>query len=1562
MAGIFPKAPDIRTFWNNILNGVNAIGDPLPSWEADRYLDAGRIHTPHGGYLEDLFSFDPREFGIMPNSVDGGEPDQFLALRVSRDALQDAGYLDDRYDHRDTGIVLGHSTYLHRGQVNLIQHNIFLDQTMELLAAVLPSADSEKLLEIRRLLSKKLPQCNADIVPGLVPNVMTGRIANRLNFKGPNYLIDAACASSLLAVNAAIDELRKGRTRMMLAGGVNASLPPEVSMIFTQLGALSRQGKVRPFEKGSDGTLLGEGLGVVVLKRVSDAVADGDRIYAVIREVGNASDGREQGLLAPSVQGEALALERAYLESGIDPLTIGLIEAHGTGIPLGDQTEISALRQIFGERKGPQGSIAVGSVKSMISHCIPAAGIAGLIKGALALHHKVLPPTLCDAVNPDLGIETTPFYVNTATRPWFCQPGTLRRAGINCFGFGGINAHAIIEEAPPRAVRPETLTAWPAELCVFSAKSAEELVLRLDRAAGWIGVNANRSLCDIAAALVKQDTKDLHRLAIVAKDKADLAKKIDTASTRLQKNKGDRWATRSGIVYSSRPLGGKLAFMFPGEGSQYFDMLSDLIMCFDEVRNWFDFWPGLYPDLPGSTRTDIVFPPQNDLSAQRRKELETRLHDMDVGSEAVFIAGQAIFGLLGSFGVTPDVMVGHSSGESSALAASGAIVADDFASLAGFIRELNQVYNRVLSQGKIPTGSLLAVGALPQAVVEEQIAALDKGVVIAMDNCANQLVLFGEKAPIDTLKKSLGDAGGICMPLPFDRGYHTPQFSAVSDAFLDYYETIGVKPPGVPLYSCASAGLFSDDAAEVRRLAASQWARKVRFRETVTNMYRDGVRCFIEVGPSGNLSAFLNDILHGKEALTLATNQRNRNGMEQFLTVLSHLYVNDKAVNLDRLFVSRSVNTAPETAPPNDRTHMHLTNTMPVLHIDDADRAVLNKLLAVPREEAPQADLTDITDFGRQIMTDHFNLMQHFLEQQQTVLGHWRRSQEAAGPPPCPADGHSPFLNVITQRTDQYVEALCRVCVHEDNFLKDHVLSGTVSRENPLLTGLSCVPLMVSLEIMAEACALTAGNRAVKTVENIRALNWIALVDDELTLTVRAQLIDAGLQTYRAEIFNGDSLVVSADFLFDENWFNEGVPELISRQPYRWESHEIYRIGMFHGPIFQSIRQIEGWNETGIDATLSEVRLDGFFCDDETPHLVLNPVLLDAAGQLAACWFAQKAGTDFNCFPSTIERIELYRPCPQNIPGVRLKARQQLLDPLNEGIEAPRLWQFECRDTRGERLFSIKNLENVYFPVPNRFYQFRRDPLNGWLGRPVALTGNRDAFLWQIPHLPETFCSQSGNIFLHILAHALLNFDERQNWRELSTSIRHRREWLLGRACIKEATRFWIFQQTGELLYPSDVTVHHDDKGAPYVDGWWNDTLIPAPEVSLSHDKRLSLAAVSPPRQSVGVDIEHIGKIQETDLLESALTGKEKELLSGFTGNALKEKLLHIWCAKEAAGKYLGLGLQGNPEALEVSFINGNWNLAHVAYSGVVVEVMVSFENESVVALATTHSPEYDEE
>ncbi len=1554
MSCIFPKAPDIKAYWWNILNCVDAIGEPLPEWEARRYLDSNRIHTANGGYLKDLYRFDPGEFGIMPNSVDGGEPDQFLALRVARDALRDSGYLGDEFDHLNTGIVLGHSTYLHRGQGNLIQHNLVLDQTIELLHTVFPFLDDGKLLEARNLLESKLPQFNADIVPGLVPNVMTGRIANRLNLKGPNYLIDGACASSLLAVGAAIDELHKGQTRMMLAGGVNASLPPEVSVIFTQLGALSKFGKIRPFEKRGDGTLLGEGLGVIVMKKLSDAISDGDRIYAVVRGVGTSSDGREQSLLAPNVNGEALAVKRAYSDSGIDPASIALLEAHGTGIPLGDKTEISALKQVFGEKTAPpQSRIAVGSVKSMIGHCIPAAGIAGLIKGVLAIHHKILPPTLCETINPELGLERTPFYINTSTRPWLSNQGTPRRAGINSFGFGGINAHAILEEAPDQAEKFPSFSPWPAELCVFSAESVEALKFKLNQAEDLVRKNIHCLTCDIAAALNYQDKKEPYRLAIVIKNTEDLSKKIKSALKRLKKNRDDRWSTRTGIVYCHGPMEGRLAFLFPGEGSQYLNMFADLAICFDEVRHWFDFWRGLYHDKPGEARTDIIFPPQSELTKQHRKELEKRLYDMDVGSEAVFIAGQAMNTLLQSFGVQPDVMVGHSSGESSALAASGAIDAENRSYLAEFVRGLNTVYQRVLDEGKIPTGALLAVGALSQSVVEEQIDALNKGVVIAMDNCANQLVLFGDKASIESLKKSLSDVGGICIPLPFDRGYHTPQFIAVSNAFFEYYQTKEMKPPRVPLYSCASAELFPDEASDVRALAASQWSTTVRFRETVSNMYRDGVRYFVEVGPSGNLSAFLNDILNGKEALSLPTNQRNKNGVEQFLTVLSNLYVNGKEIKLEKLFESRSVGME----PAHNLDGIHLSNTLPVLHVNKEDRAALQKIFAVPEkqrfpvhaQDEPRADFHD--------MDDGSNVMNHFEDQRQMVMAYFSDFQKGNQNEIISAGENTPFLTVITEMDEQHLEAECHLCLYEDAFLKDHVLSGTVSGRTSHLMGLSCVPLMVSLEIMAEACALLAGTPAVKVIANVRALGWIALDDDELILNVRAKPVNTDLGTYRAYIFNAGTLVVSAEFSFNADRHIRGLPELVNGQSFRWEGHELYTIGMFHGPIFQTIEKINGWNNEGIEASLSTVSLNGFFDDNEKTGLVLNPVLLDSVGQLAAYWIAQQVGTDFNCFPSTIERLELYSPCPQNLQGLTLRAQQHPHDPLDvHDVKSPKSWQFECLDSRGNPLFRIRNLVNVYFSVPHRFYQFRRDPLNGWLGGPGTIAGNKDVMLWQITHLTEKFCGQSDNIFLRILANALLDFQERKEWRKLRSNIRHRREWLLGRACIKEAVRYWIFQQTGQLLYATDVTVLHNEQGAPYVDGWWKNQLIQPPEVSLAHDKRLSLVAVAPPQHFVGVDIEHIGRVQQPDLLEGALSIKERNLLNGFTGNDLKEKLLRIWCTKEAAGKYLGTGLQGNPELFEVSFLNDGWKRAHVNYAGAVVEVVVNYENESVIALATGHS------
>ena len=320
MACLFPGAPDLATYWRNIVGGVDSTGEPPPEWHAERYLDAGssendRVYVTRGGWLGELATFDPLEFGVMPTSVDGGEPDQFLALAVARAAMRDATGTQGPADPARTGVIVGHGTYVNRGFGNVLQHGMVIDQTLRLLRRLQPERTDEALEQLKVQLKSELPPFNAEMAPGLVPNVLTGRIANRLDLMGPNYTVDAACASSLVAVDQAMRELREGRCDLMLAGGVHTSTTPPIMQIFCQLGALSRQAVLRPFDERADGTLLGEGAGFIVLKRLADAVADDDRVYAVLRSVGIASDGRGQRA-ARSARGRRGARHPARLRGG----------------------------------------------------------------------------------------------------------------------------------------------------------------------------------------------------------------------------------------------------------------------------------------------------------------------------------------------------------------------------------------------------------------------------------------------------------------------------------------------------------------------------------------------------------------------------------------------------------------------------------------------------------------------------------------------------------------------------------------------------------------------------------------------------------------------------------------------------------------------------------------------------------------------------------------------------------------------------------------------------------------------------------------------------------------------------------------------------------------------------------------------------------------------------------------------------------------------------------------------------------------------------------------------
>jgi malonyl CoA-acyl carrier protein transacylase/phosphopantetheinyl transferase (holo-ACP synthase) len=942
---------------------------------------------------------------------------------------------------------------------------------------------------------------------------------------------------------------------------------------------------------------------------------------------------------------------------------------------------------------------------------------------------------------------------------------------------------------------------------------------------------------------------------------------------------------------------------------------------------------------------------------------------MDVGSEAVFVGAQAMHAVLRRLGVTPDVMVGHSSGESSALAAARAIPWQQPADLAVHIRRLNGVYREILGDGKIPTGALLTVGALPLATVQQHIDDVDAGIVVAMHNCSNQLVLFGTRASIDALSERLTSAGGICVLLPFDRGYHTTAFEAASAAFRGYYDAIELGRPSVPLYSCATAERFPDPPEGIRDLAAAQWSRTVRFQETISRMHADGVTTFLEVGPSGNLTSFINDILGRSDYLALATNVRRRGGLEQLLGVVGHLYAEARPVQLAALFEGRAIAAIdPSGATKRALRGVVLDNTMPRIRLADADVARLQALVQTATvtsvvetatQSAPPASPESSPSASdspfASVMPEYFRLMQAFLEHQSRVACEW--SAVAGSESARDASDHAgrfAFLHDIVELDTDHIVAHCRLAVDRDAFLRDHVLSGAVSTRDPQLLGLSCVPLMVSLEIMAEACAVLAGTPGVRVIENVRANGWIALDEGAVELEVHARVVDAERRQYTAQLGLASGVVVSADFGFELSEVRcSALAPLVEHRPSVWNDDELYTSGMFHGPLFQSVEHLVGWDDSGMDARLAPVALRGFFVEGEQPQLVLNPVLLDAVGQLAAFWIAQSAGVEFNCFPSSIERIELYVPCPESIPGLELRGRQRLLDPAQNDVSAPRAWDFECIDASGQPMLRMRHLQNVYFAVPLRFYEVRRDPLQGWLGHPTRLSGRDDVLLWELEMLSETFCAQSTGIFLRILSQVYLSADERRAWHALGGNVRRRREWLLGRACIKEAVRYWIYQSTGELLFPTDVIVEHEELGAPYVDGWWRGVIAEAPAISLSHDAFGCTVAIASSTCRVGVDREALGRIRRPELVAQALTASEQSLLSGLDDASQQERLLRIWCAKEAAAKFLGIGMQGLPAAFEVQFADPAAHSAYVAHADSSVFVDLVRDDTSIIALAS---------
>ncbi|MFD4673759.1 beta-ketoacyl synthase N-terminal-like domain-containing protein [Lentzea sp. NPDC058450] len=532
IGAVFPGAPDATTFWRNIAGGVDAIGQiPAGRWDPATYYDqdsrsGDRFYCQRGGFVDDLAEFDPTRFGIMPSTVDGAEPDQLLALATAAEAIADAGGEAILPSRDRVGVVVGRGGYLTPGCARLDQRVRLADEVISVVRDLFPNLSGSELDSVRQAMRERLGPEQPEASIGLVPNLAASRIANRFDLKGTAYTVDAACASGLVAVEHAVRELQEGRADAMLAGAVHVCHHPTLWSVFTQLRALSPTERIRPFDADADGTLLSEGVGMVVLKRLED-VGD-ERVYAVIRGIGSASDGRATSMMTPNPEGQLLAVQRAWASAGLDPREKppGLIEAHGTATPAGDAAELRTMIAAFGEQGD---EIGIGTVKSMIGHAMPAAGMAGLIKAALALHHNTLPPTL-HVENPHGSLTGTRFTPVTSAREWTGR----HRAVVNAFGFGGINAHAVLDGHTIAKPRKPVLT--------FAADTADEL----------------------AKALAERRTSNADRAFRLAIGNPD-DRKLKLAERVLQQGKA--WPGRHDIWFSPQPLltgTDQVAFVFPG--------------------------------------------------------------------------------------------------------------------------------------------------------------------------------------------------------------------------------------------------------------------------------------------------------------------------------------------------------------------------------------------------------------------------------------------------------------------------------------------------------------------------------------------------------------------------------------------------------------------------------------------------------------------------------------------------------------------------------------------------------------------------------------------------------------------------------------------------------------------------------------------------------------------------------------------------------------------------------------------------------------------------------------
>lgn len=950
MSCIFPGASNLERYWQNILDKVVSITEvPESHWSWQNFYSPERFardksYSKWGGFLPDV-PFDAGVYGIPPTVMASIDPMQVLVLETTRAALSDAGYLSREFDRSRTSVIVataGHGP-------------LTADYSLR---AMLDWKLSDMPPEYRKVVEERLPEWSEDTLVGFLGNLTAGRIANRFDLGGTNFTVDAACASSLAGLQLAVRNLRNRDSDMVLLSTCDTHNQPSDFLGFSKVHALSPTGRCRGFDAEADGIVISEGIATVVLKRLCDAERDGDRIYAVVRSVGGSSDGRAMSLTAPRPDGQVLSMERAYQEATVSPASVGLIEAHGTGTVAGDKAEIQALSQVYQANGASTQSCAIGSVKSLIGHTKCAAGLASLIKVSKALFHRVLPPTAgVVKPNPACNFGQSPFYINSETRPWINSGlgQEPRRAAISAFGFGGTNFHAVLEEyvSPTSRGKFSASCDWPVELFLLRGISTESIIRSaglLDELAEQFGSrwdlpegpaydNRNASLTELARAWHVQNSlmrpageNHMRCLAVVASSIADLRGKLSQARNLLSDRSEDSIKDPRGVYFNSSPLAhsGKVAFMFPGQGSQTPNMLLDLALNFDEITTAFENADALLKGCFPKPVSKYVFPTPAFTDDERAAAAE-ELTNTHVAQPAIAAADLGVLHLLRNVGLRPDMFAGHSFGEHLALCAAGTIGEIELLQLA----ERRGFY--LAQQTEECAGGMAAVAA-PAAEVVSLIAEYPD-LTLANFNSPTQSIISGGRDSIEQAVSALTQRGLKAKTIAVSAAFHSKYMLPACERLQTAIGACNLNAPRTVVYSNTTTKPYPEDCSAIADLMSEHLVKPVLFMQQVERMYEDGARIFIEVGPGQVITGLVTSILQDKPHLAVSVDRPGRNGIVQFLHTLAELASHGADLDLARLYQRRlpemltRVGPAPETKKTKSKLQ-YLVNSAKIQSLD----------------------------------------------------------------------------------------------------------------------------------------------------------------------------------------------------------------------------------------------------------------------------------------------------------------------------------------------------------------------------------------------------------------------------------------------------------------------------------------------------------------------------------------------------------------------------------------------------------------------------------------------------